>query len=64
MVITQYFETKVLFQRCWITKFLQDDTASVCCRAAGDSTYSECKDVRKSKDPGITQVIWLSYKAL
>jgi len=27
-------------------------------------TYSECKDVRKSKDPGITQVIWLSYKEL
>jgi hypothetical protein len=27
-------------------------------------TYSDSKDVRKSKDPGITQLIWLSYKAL
>jgi hypothetical protein len=36
LVITRYFETKVLFQRHRITEFLQDDKANVCFCAPGN----------------------------
>jgi hypothetical protein len=36
LVITRYFETKVLFQRHRITAFLQDDTVSVWFQAPGN----------------------------